>query len=252
MSKLSAIRWRIFLELVDSARSSRWFTEVNDWFMQLRAAISGRWCCPQKRVWVWIVWKLIDAFLLIMINHWRWFDLEMKDGSSDELSDGLKSKKMWCRLLTDCCWMQGAGSGLMQRRKPLEQSIRSLPQLLDIPFTVKMRTGVYGNQPTAHQLVKQCHQWGVSMVTVHGRSREQRYTKLSDWDYISKCVQAADPMPVFGNGDILSYEDYEAHVATSGVAGSYTFLFTFKFIFTFLFMIVAYIERIIDFCCQLG
>jgi len=119
----------------------------------------------------------------------------------------------------DGVYSKGAGSGLMQRRNPLEQSIRSLSQLLDIPFTVKMRTGVYGNQPIAHQLVKQCHEWGVSMVTVHGRSREQRYTKLSDWDYITKCVQAADPMPLFGNGDILSFEDYEAHVASSGVAG---------------------------------
>ena len=46
---------------------------------------------------------------------------------------------------------------------------------------------------------------------VHGRSREQRYTKLADWDYISQCAQAAAPMPVFGCGDILSYEDYDLH-----------------------------------------
>ena len=108
----------------------------------------------------------------------------------------------------------------MQRRRPLEQSIRSLAEILNIPFTVKMRTGVYGNQPLAQQLVKQCHEWGVSMVTVHGRSREQRYTKLSDWDYIQGCVKSADPMPLFGNGDILSFEDYEHSVEKSGVAGN--------------------------------
>ncbi|XP_042650967.1 tRNA-dihydrouridine(47) synthase [NAD(P)(+)]-like isoform X2 [Tyto alba] len=42
---------------------------------------------------------------------------------------------------------------------------------------------------------------------LHGRSREQRYTKGADWDYIAECAKIANPMPLFGNGDILSYED---------------------------------------------
>lgn len=79
--------------------------------------------------------------------------------------------------------------------------------------------GVYTNSPFAHELVAQCRDWGASMVTIHGRSREQRYTRLADWDYVGKCVKAADPLPVFGNGDIMSYEDYERVVEQSGVAG---------------------------------
>lgn len=115
---------------------------------------------------------------------------------------------------------QGAGSGLMRRRGPLESSIKTMSQLLKIPFTVKMRMGVYTDHPFAHQLVEKCRDWGVSMVTVHGRSREQRYTRLADWDYIRSCVKAADPMPIFGNGDLMSYEDYERVVEQSGVAGN--------------------------------
>lgn len=46
-------------------------------------------------------------------------------------------------------------------------------------------------------------------MTVHGRSREQRYTKQSDWQYIRQCAQEGSPLPVVGNGDILSYEDYK-------------------------------------------
>uniref|UniRef100_A0A8D0ETM5 tRNA-dihydrouridine(47) synthase [NAD(P)(+)] n=1 Tax=Strix occidentalis caurina TaxID=311401 RepID=A0A8D0ETM5_STROC len=42
---------------------------------------------------------------------------------------------------------------------------------------------------------------------LHGRSREQRYTRGADWDYIAECAKIASPMPLFGNGDILSYED---------------------------------------------
>ncbi|XP_049732477.1 tRNA-dihydrouridine(47) synthase [NAD(P)(+)]-like isoform X3 [Elephas maximus indicus] len=53
---------------------------------------------------------------------------------------------------------------------------------------------------------------------LHGRSREQRYTKMADWQYIEQCVRAASPMPLFGNGDILSYEDANRAMQT-GVAG---------------------------------
>lgn len=101
----------------------------------------------------------------------------------------------------------------------MESSIRAITQLLRIPFTVKMRKGVYTDQPFAHKLVAQCRDWGVSMVTVHGRSREQRYTRLADWDYVRSCVEAADPMPIYGNGDIMNFEDYEKDVEKSGVAG---------------------------------
>lgn len=46
---------------------------------------------------------------------------------------------------------------------------------------------------------------------LHGRSREQRYTKSADWNYIDECAQLADPIPLYGNGDILSYDDYKNH-----------------------------------------
>uniref|UniRef100_A0A915HMB8 tRNA-dihydrouridine(47) synthase [NAD(P)(+)] n=1 Tax=Romanomermis culicivorax TaxID=13658 RepID=A0A915HMB8_ROMCU len=43
---------------------------------------------------------------------------------------------------------------------------------------------------------------------MHGRSREQRYTKMADWSYIESCAESAAPVPLLGCGDILSYEDY--------------------------------------------
>ena len=51
------------------------------------------------------------------------------------------------------------------------------------------------------------------------RSREQRYTKLADWGYIKECVPIAAPLPLFGNGDVMSCEEYEARRGESGVAG---------------------------------
>lgn len=37
-----------------------------------------------------------------------------------------------------------------------------------------------------------------NVLQLHGRSREQRYTRLADWDYINQCAEAGKPMPVFG------------------------------------------------------
>ena len=61
-------------------------------------------------------------------------------------------------------------------------------------------------------------EWGVSAITLHGRSREQRYTKLADWEYIGDCVKTVQ-VPVFGNGDVMNFEDYNTAVEKSNVSG---------------------------------
>ncbi|XP_012280837.1 tRNA-dihydrouridine(47) synthase [NAD(P)(+)]-like [Orussus abietinus] len=109
----------------------------------------------------------------------------------------------------DLIYRQGGGSGMLNRLNVLETVIKSVSQVLSIPLTVKTRTGVYMDKPIAHNLMPKFRDWGVSMITVHGRSREQRYTKKADWEYIEKCAEAAKPIPVYGNGDILSFDDYE-------------------------------------------
>ena len=48
-------------------------------------------------------------------------------------------------------------------------------------------------------------------MTLHGRSRQQRYTRQADWDYIQTCAQVAAPVPFFANGDVYSVEEYNLH-----------------------------------------
>lgn len=108
----------------------------------------------------------------------------------------------------DFIYKQGGGSGMMHRLPTLEASVRCASTLLNIPFTVKMRTGVYQNKKIAHTIMPKVRAWGASLVTLHGRSREGRYTRSADWEYIENCAKLVSPFPVFGNGDIMSYEDY--------------------------------------------
>ncbi|XP_077777890.1 tRNA-dihydrouridine(47) synthase [NAD(P)(+)]-like isoform X2 [Podarcis muralis] len=91
-------------------------------------------------------------------------------------------------------------------------------KVLDVPLTVKIRTGVQEKTNLAHKLIPSIREWGASMVTLHGRSREQRYTKAANWEYIAECTKIASPMPLFGNGDILSFEDAN-QAMQSGVSG---------------------------------
>ncbi|XP_001355747.3 tRNA-dihydrouridine(47) synthase [NAD(P)(+)]-like [Drosophila pseudoobscura] len=109
----------------------------------------------------------------------------------------------------DLIYQQGGGSALMRRTNILELVVRSCSSLSEqLPFTVKMRTGIYADKSVAHELVPLVEEWGASAVTLHGRSREQRYTKHANWEYIEQCAATAKQMPIIGNGDILSYEDY--------------------------------------------
>lgn len=130
----------------------------------------------------------------------------------------------------DLVYSRGMGSGLMARKKPLEVMVRSMANILarksQTPLTIKMRTGVYADKHIAHNLAPlSLKSWGASMVCIHGRSREQRYTRSADWKYIQNVAEAANEdaivncyggtVPIYGNGDIMNYEDYNNFKATA-------------------------------------
>lgn len=101
--------------------------------------------------------------------------------------------------------------------------------LTPVPLTVKFRTGVAHNKPNAHKLIpKFATEWGASAMTLHGRSRQQRYSKMANWDYVRECVdvlrescaEANMPtVPIYGNGDCFSAQSYYEEKERSGVDG---------------------------------
>ena len=101
-----------------------------------------------------------------------------------------------------------AGSALMQD-EPLALEIigavveAALPH--GVPVTLKMRTGWCDAEKNALSLALAAERAGVQMVTVHGRTREQGYKGLAEYDTVA-AVKSALQIPVVANGDIDSPE----------------------------------------------
>ena len=66
----------------------------------------------------------------------------------------------------DLIYKQGSGCGMLNRLNILETVIKSASQILDIPFTIKTRTGIYMDKPIAHNLMPKFRDWGAAMINV--------------------------------------------------------------------------------------
>ncbi len=117
-----------------------------------------------------------------------------------------------CGCPVDMIVQKGCGCGLWEKKSRLREVVKALTTFQSKPVTIKCRIGDDENAPTLHRQIHEYQEWGASAVTIHGRSRRQRYTKLANWDYIEQCAKLTS-LPVVGNGDILSWEDVVEHRA---------------------------------------
>lgn len=161
-----------------------------------------------------------------------------------------------CGCPIDLVFRTGAGSALLDAPTKMEKMIRGMNAVSgEIPITAKIRTGTRDNKPTAQKLIERLAFGntesqsrigapGCAAITLHGRSRQQRYTKSADWSYIAECAalvksyndkkdQLADTvrepdartlpnapdgkMYFIGNGDCYSHVQYYDDIQNGGV-----------------------------------
>ncbi|KAL2134144.1 hypothetical protein VTI74DRAFT_906 [Chaetomium olivicolor] len=159
-----------------------------------------------------------------------------------------------CGCPVDMVYKSGAGSALLDAPSKLERMIRGMNAVSgEVPVSAKIRMGVKDDRFTAQKLVERLALGGEDMrsvigapgcaaVTLHGRTRQQRYTRAADWGYIAECaalikqfnekgndladtVREADEstlpngskMYFLGNGDCYSHVDYYDHLENAKV-----------------------------------
>ena len=111
-----------------------------------------------------------------------------------------------------------AGSALMRDEKLAGKIIAAVVKAVDLPVTLKMRTGWDDDSRNAPILAKIAENSGVQMITIHGRTRCQFYKGSADWSFIRN-VKRAINLPVIGNGDVTSVNDAQTLLEKSGADG---------------------------------
>ncbi|KAF7961073.1 hypothetical protein EAE96_000740 [Botrytis aclada] len=161
-----------------------------------------------------------------------------------------------CGCPIELVYRQGAGSALLDAPSKLEKMIRGMNAVSgEVPITAKIRMGTMTGKPNAFKTIERLAFGGVesrerlgapgcAAITLHGRSRQQRYTKSADWSYIAECAalvksynQKKDDLTdtvnepdartlpnapdgkihFIGNGDCYSHIDYLDHIQNAGV-----------------------------------
>ena len=97
---------------------------------------------------------------------------------------------------------KGAGSAILKDLPQLSKILRSIKSKINIPLTIKVRTG-WDNQRNTLEVSRVAHNEGCLWMTIHGRTRSQGYSGKADWDYIAE-VKEKSLLPIIGNGDLVS------------------------------------------------
>ena len=172
-----------------------------------------------------------------------------------QLCPSLRVIDLNCGCPIDLVYRTGAGSALLDSPGKLDKIVRGMNTVSgEVPVTVKIRMGTKDNKPTAQKLMERLvlggsdaqeyggNSSGVAAIALHGRSRQQRYTRSADWEYIADCAaliqrlnQKADDLAdttyepesrnqpagekvyFIGNGDCYSHVDYRSHLEKAQV-----------------------------------
>ena len=108
-----------------------------------------------------------------------------------------------------------AGSYLMKDIEYAKDLMAKVVKAVSKPVTVKMRIGFDQDHINCVELAKALEEAGVKAITVHGRTRSQMYEGKADWTYIRK-VKEAVSIPVIGNGDVRSVDDFHRMMDQTG------------------------------------
>ena len=110
---------------------------------------------------------------------------------------------------------KGKGAALMRDVPATARLLRDMRQTITVPFTIKIRGGWDDEHLNAVEVARMAESEGVDAITVHPRTRSQRFTGKAPWTIIAEVVDAVR-IPVTGNGDVDSMATAQRMVAETG------------------------------------
>ena len=117
----------------------------------------------------------------------------------------------------DMICQKGYGSMMLEKPKKMAHVIRAASAVLNkCSLTFKTRIAYNEKARVAHTISPKVAEWGAAAMTLHGRTRAQRYRSLADWEYI-KLTKEVSSVPLIGNGDVYNQKDYYTHLEEHAV-----------------------------------
>ena len=113
---------------------------------------------------------------------------------------------------------RGSGAALARDVSATARVVGAMVEAVRVPVTVKMRLGWDSSTINAPELARALEDAGAAAVTVHGRTRCQKYEGTADWAQIAR-VKEAVGIPVFGSGDVEDVEMLAQRIESGMVDG---------------------------------
>lgn len=104
---------------------------------------------------------------------------------------------------------KAAGSSLLRDTKLVEQILRKVTSSVNIPVTLKIRTGWCPNSRNGSEIARIAEDCGIQLLTIHGRTRADRFMGHAEYDTIAQ-IKETVKIPIIANGDIDSPEKAKA------------------------------------------
>jgi tRNA-dihydrouridine synthase B len=110
----------------------------------------------------------------------------------------------------------GAGSEMLKQPEKIARFINKLATAVNKPVTVKIRIGIDYRNINAMQIAKLVEDAGASAIAIHGRTQQQGYSGTANWNVIKQVKETVN-IPVIGNGDVFTPEQFKEKLDYSGV-----------------------------------
>ncbi len=103
---------------------------------------------------------------------------------------------------------RGSGAALLKRPAKLTAIVEAVRAAVEVPLSVKLRLGYTDKKLNVVDLAQRVQDVGADAAAIHGRTRNQRYSRSANWDLIDAAQQAVE-IPIIGNGDMLTPWDLQ-------------------------------------------